>query len=89
MSISDTEQRVIDQARLVVAKIRAEELRGTPLQPAGESRCAWRLDDPDIGGYPAEYVALANAITELDEERDAFDKAERSRQVTTWMMNNQ
>jgi hypothetical protein len=55
------------------------------LRPAGESRCAWRLDDPDIGGYPAEYVALAN----LDEERDAFDKAERSRQVTTWMMNNQ
>jgi hypothetical protein len=53
------EQRVIDAARRLVAKVQAEEARGTPVHPAGHPNCPWRLSD---GGYPAEYAALARAL---------------------------
>jgi hypothetical protein len=62
----EQEQRVIYEARRLVAKIKAEEERGSPLHPAGHPDAAWRLSE---GGYPAEYAALAHAIDELREEQ--------------------
>ena len=78
---SETERRVIEQAQRLVVKIQAEERRGTPVHPAGHPDCEWTL----ANGYPAEYVALVEALDELD----AIDKSERSRYVTMLMMNDQ
>jgi|tagenome__1003787_1003787.scaffolds.fasta_scaffold18450196_1 hypothetical protein len=61
--MTDDRDRVIQEARRLVAKLRAEELRGTPVHPAGHVDALWRLDD----GYPAEYVALADALGRLAE----------------------
>lgn len=54
-----SEQEVIRRARGLVAKIRAEEQRGTPVHPAGRPDCPWTMED---GGYPSEYVALVHAL---------------------------
>jgi len=60
----DNRDRVIQEARRLVYKIKAEEIRGTPVHPAGHPDCPWTLAD---GGYPAEYAALAHALDALDE----------------------
>lgn len=61
--VHELRERVIQEARRLVAKIKADEARGTPVHPAGHSDCRWTLDG---GGYPAEYAALARALDELD-----------------------
>lgn len=53
---------VIREAQRLVAKIKAEELRGTPVHAQAEH--PWTLDD---GGYPAEYAALVHALDALDD----------------------
>jgi hypothetical protein len=55
--------RVIESARKLVAKIEAEEHRGTPLHPAGHPDLPWTLA---AGGYPSEYTSLVDALEELD-----------------------
>lgn len=59
----DRQTRVVEHARRLIAKIKAEATRGTPVHPAGHPDCPWTLTG---GGYPAEYAALANALAELD-----------------------
>lgn len=62
------DELVIREARRLVAKIEAEESRGTPIHPAGHPEHPWRLSD---GGYPAEYAALVHALEELASDDDA------------------
>jgi hypothetical protein len=50
-----------------MAKLRAEEVGGTPVHPTGHPRSRWTLD----GGYPAQYVALAYALDDLERESRA------------------
>jgi hypothetical protein len=69
MFTTRAELLVIDQARQLVAKIRAEEARGTPLHPAGHPDCPWTVAD---GGYPAEYVELVETLEQLDAEEKAW-----------------
>jgi hypothetical protein len=59
--------RMIEAARRLVAKIEAEELRGTPVHPAGHPDCPWTIAD---GGYPAEYAALVDALDALQPDED-------------------
>lgn len=60
------EQRVVEAARRLLAKLLTEEDRGTPVHPAGSPECPWTLAG---AGYPAEYAALADALDALDSER--------------------